>query len=75
VDRDRLVLPKPDYVCLSVKSPGETVPTMPPLMNMYFRYGAKICSYPAIDREFGTIDYLMVMDIDKIQAEVREQFS
>jgi putative hemolysin len=44
-------------------------------MNMYFRYGAKICSYPAIDREFGTIDYLMVMDIDKIQAEVREQFS
>lgn len=35
----------------------------PPLLKMYFRYGAKIISMPAIDREFKTIDYLMLLDL------------
>ncbi|MFO7370083.1 MAG: GNAT family N-acyltransferase [Bacteroidales bacterium] len=43
----------------------------PPLMEMYFRYGAKVCSYPAIDREFKTIDYLVVLDLSKLAVDKR----
>jgi len=75
VDRNNIVLPKPDYICLAVKTENEPIPPLPPLMAMYFRYGAKIRSYPAIDREFGTIDYLTLLDRDKIDATVRSQFS
>lgn len=75
VDRNNIVLPKPDYICLSIKSDHEPLPVLPPLMSMYFRYGAKIRSYPAIDREFGTIDFLTFLDRAKIGAAVRSQFS
>ncbi|MBN2485115.1 MAG: GNAT family N-acetyltransferase [Bacteroidales bacterium] len=36
---------------------------MPPLLGMYLRYGAKIIGDPAIDREFKTIDYLILLDV------------
>jgi putative hemolysin len=39
---------------------------VPPLMSMYLRYGAKIIGTPAIDREFKTIDYFVLMDIANI---------
>ncbi|MBN1142839.1 MAG: GNAT family N-acetyltransferase [Bacteroidales bacterium] len=43
----------------------------PPLMEMYFRYGAKVCSYPAIDREFKTIDYLVLLDLNELAEDKR----
>lgn len=36
---------------------------MPPLLGMYLRYGAKIIGDPAIDRDFKTIDYLILLDV------------
>lgn len=36
---------------------------MPPLLGMYLRYGVKIIGDPAIDREFKTIDYLILLDV------------
>jgi putative hemolysin len=44
------------------KLPEKPIP-WPPLLKMYFRYGAKIISLPAIDREFKTIDYLILLDL------------
>lgn len=35
---------------------------LPPLFRAYLKNGAKICSRPAIDRTFGTIDFLIVYD-------------
>ena len=35
---------------------------IPPLFATYLRYGALVCSGPAIDRDFKTIDYLVLMD-------------
>ncbi len=39
---------------------------LPPLFRTYLRYGAKVCGPPAIDREFKTIDYLVVLDVDAL---------
>lgn len=47
---------------------------LPPLFDMYLRIGAKVCSGPAIDREFGTIDFLVVFDIDEIAPRYRKMF-
>src|SRR5215472_15096525 len=36
--------------------------------------GAKICGPPAIDREFGTIDFLTLLDLHALPALVRAHF-
>ncbi len=46
----------------------------PPLFSMYLRYGAKIISTPAIDREFNTIDYLVLLDVTNITPVVKKMF-
>jgi putative hemolysin len=47
---------------------------MPPLLGMYLRYGAKIVGDPAIDREFKTIDYLILLDISQFSEETFKLF-
>lgn len=42
--------------------PAESCPPPPKLLRAYLGVGAKICSEPAIDREFKTIDFLTLMD-------------
>lgn len=37
--------------------------TLPKLFNAYMRLGAFIVSEPALDREFGTVDFLCIMDV------------
>ncbi|AFY47245.1 putative hemolysin [Nostoc sp. PCC 7524] len=39
---------------------------IPPLLKLYLRMGAKICSSPAIDQEFRTIDFLTLLNIDHL---------
>jgi len=36
--------------------------SLPKLFRTYLRLGAKVISEPAIDREFGTVDFLVLMD-------------
>lgn len=38
---------------------------IPKLFGMYLRNGAKICGPPALDRYFGTIDFLTMLDIEQ----------
>jgi putative hemolysin len=38
-------------------------PPPPRLLRVYLSLGAKICGPPAVDREFGTIDFLTLLDI------------
>jgi putative hemolysin len=47
---------------------------MPPLLGMYLRYGAKVISYPAIDREFKTIDYLILLDVADLNPAIKRLF-
>ncbi|MDD3088900.1 MAG: GNAT family N-acetyltransferase [Candidatus Omnitrophica bacterium] len=41
-------------------------PVLPPLFKAYIRLGAKICGEPALDREFGTIDFFILVDVSQI---------
>jgi putative hemolysin len=44
--------------------------TLPPLFNSYLRLGAKVCAGPALDREFGVTDYLVVLDLREVEPRV-----
>jgi putative hemolysin len=39
---------------------------LPKLFKIYLRFGAKVCSSPAIDRQFKTIDFLVIFDVDSM---------
>ena len=47
----------------------ESTIAYPPLLRMYLRYGAKVVGDPAIDREFKTIDYFILLDAQKVSKE------
>jgi putative hemolysin len=70
------VNPKSGFECYrnDPASEGTPVDVLPPLMEMYFRYGAKVCSFPAIDREFKTIDFLVVLDSHELEEETHKTF-
>lgn len=62
-----IVAPHPTLVCAEPDPPSgaqrvEPEVELPRLFGTYLRYGARVVSRPAIDREFGTIDYLVVLD-------------
>jgi putative hemolysin len=44
------------------------------LLRAYLVIGAKICGPPAIDREFGTIDFLTLLDLHMLPLIVRARF-
>jgi putative hemolysin len=57
--------PQPDFDCRSLVSGrirAERTP-LPKLFRTYLRFGAKVCGPPAIDRQFGTIDFLVLFDV------------
>jgi putative hemolysin len=47
---------------------------VPRLLRAYLALGAKICAAPAIDRAFGTIDYLTLLDLDMLHPRVARRF-
>jgi putative hemolysin len=61
----------------SKDAPGPMPPVTaspPKLMRAYLSIGAKICGPPAIDREFGTIDFLTLLDLHAVPTIVRAHF-
>jgi putative hemolysin len=46
---------------------------IPPLFKMYLDMGAQVCSEPAIDREFGVIDFLIVLDVENLDERTRRR--
>lgn len=64
--------PMPGYECNA--APLETPVRAPKLMSAYFSIGAKICSEPAIDAEFKTIDFLTLVDIQALPASVAARY-
>jgi putative hemolysin len=54
--------------------PPATGGTSSKLLCAYLAIGAKICGPPAIDREFGTIDFLTLLDLHRLPAIVRAHF-
>ena len=59
------VEPLPENACVcagSIAGPPVPVPT---LFGIYLRHGGYILGPPALDREFGTIDYLTYITVDQ----------
>lgn len=46
----------------------------PRLLRSYLSIGAQICGEPAMDREFMTIDFLTLLDLDKLAPAARARF-
>ena len=47
---------------LEIQDVKATYKKMPALLKGYVRAGSRFCSEPAIDREFGTIDFYIIFD-------------
>ncbi len=55
--------PLPGWAC-PLADTAEAMPRVPKLLSAYLSLGAKICAPPAIDREFKTIDFLTLLDLE-----------
>lgn len=66
-------LPWPELRCRAGEGALPAV-KIPRLMSSYLLLGAKICGEPAIDREFGTIDFLTMFDLEAASARVLRKY-
>ncbi|TBR60045.1 ornithine-acyl-ACP acyltransferase [Westiellopsis prolifica IICB1] len=58
-----LVYPKAEYLLeLPQHYPDSSHVEIPNILQVYFQLGAKICSLPAIYRQFKVIDFLTILD-------------
>jgi len=65
--------PQPDYA-MPPSVPGDASDKVPKLLRTYLAIGARICGPPAIDREFKTIDFLTLMDLETLHPRLRSRF-
>jgi putative hemolysin len=47
---------------------------IPKLLRAYLALGAKICGPPALDRNFKTIDFLTMLDLEALPSLARQRF-
>jgi len=47
---------------------------IPKLLRAYLTLGAKICGPPALDRQFKTIDFLTLLDLNNMSPLARQRF-
>jgi len=68
----------PQYICptgsFSCENNEKDAFELPKLFRTYLRFGAKVCSPPAIDREFKTIDFFVIFDFTTIDEKYRQMF-
>lgn len=57
-----------------VPAPGAPVP-YPPLLKGYLSLGARVCSAPVLDADFGTIDFFIVLDVHDVEPRVVARLS
>lgn len=65
--------PLPAYA-LPQAPAAEDSPEPPRLLRAYLAIGAKICGEPALDRDFGTIDFLTLLDLEALPPAVHQRF-
>ena len=71
-----VVHPLPGYGCeAGVDLPPRSKVKIPRLFKTYLRYGAKLCGPPAMDRLFGTIDFLAMLDIEAMDPRIFGMFT
>lgn len=66
--------PTAPYALPPTAETPEVVAKVPKLLRTYIGIGAKICGPPALDREFGTIDFLTLLDMRELTPAARVRF-
>lgn len=77
VHPDFSVPPRPGYECKvddDYVGDRDREVSVPKLFRIYMHYGAKVCGAPAIDRQFKTIDFLVLFDIFEMDSQTRRMF-
>jgi putative hemolysin len=68
------VRPRPGWECDGPGGANDDAPVaLPPLFRLYMRYGAKVCGPPALDRQFKTTDFLLLLDIAALGLNARRR--
>ena len=77
VPRPEFVLPRPDEQAIEavLADSASFRKLFPPLLKGYFRMGAKICGEPAFDYEFGTTDFLIILDVAHLPSRYNKHFN
>ena len=65
--------PQPAFAMPQI-STGNASDKIPKLLRAYLALGAQICGPPAIDRDFKTIDFLTLLDLDALHPRVYARF-
>ncbi len=65
--------PHPAYACALDKL-AESPVKVPRLLAAYLSLGARICGPPALDQEFGSIDFLTLLDFQALPPAAVEHF-
>jgi putative hemolysin len=73
VDSSLVTMATPAFALPAVKMTMAGV-RAPKLLRAYLTIGAKICSEPAIDRDFKTIDFLTLLDLQTLHPRVAKRF-
>lgn len=68
-----LTQPTDAFACPLDRLAEECAPA-PKLLRTYLSIGARICGPPAIDREFGSIDFLTMLDLQSLTESARTHF-
>ncbi len=60
--------PQPAFACdlSATAAPENANATIPKLLRAYLTVGAQVCGPPAVDAEFGTIDFLTLLDLARM---------
>ncbi|MFA5007936.1 MAG: GNAT family N-acyltransferase [Candidatus Omnitrophota bacterium] len=53
----------------------EILSSLPSLIKGYLKMGALICSEPALDSYFKTVDFFMMLDVEKMNISYRKKFN
>jgi putative hemolysin len=67
-------VPTASYILPPTDEQPENAPKIPRLLKTYIGVGARICGEPALDREFGTIDFLTLLDLHQLTPAARSRF-
>lgn len=73
VERQWQTRPLPAFDC-SLDRLSVTPVEIPKLLRAYLSLGAKICGAPALDREFQTIDFLTMVDLETLPQSIKQRF-
>ena len=70
------VAPRQSFRCFHTNFEGDpqVQVKLPQLFRIYLRHGAKVVGLPAIDREFKTIDFLVLFDVEAMPGKMYRTF-